>query len=472
MQMAAEAFLLEGADLGVIQPDNVIRARLERGNFHAARFMPVQAEQFVADYEVLAQFRNDPQLPGGAGFSGTLFVNRSTGERTLSFRSTEFIDDAVRDSTSTSQLEIKDLGWAFGQIAEMEAWYAQLRQDSGLLGGHNFNVTGYSLGGHLATAFNILRREEAVATGNANPVIATYTFNGAGTGDILDGRRLTDILADFNRIQANYAASPEWNALSAGDQSTVSALAQSRVDAINAERFRVASLSGVTRAFATSAPTGSQTLLGYQIAALLVGQNTVGASNFPLPGGTNNIPSSPVYVPDELRFGNMTEVIGMETGGLSTSFVSNSGLHYGYRQEVAIEAQPIFRGGFLFDFLLGFNLLVDNPDTNSFADNHSLVLLVDSLSLMAAIEKLAPDITIETISQIFSAMSNAAVSTALGTQGKAEGDTLERVLDAMRKLVLGPTFDPMLDQDQMLEVLEGNTWHDNAYRSPFQERLR
>jgi hypothetical protein len=38
MQMAAEAFLMEGADQGVIQPDNVIRARLERGNTHASKF--------------------------------------------------------------------------------------------------------------------------------------------------------------------------------------------------------------------------------------------------------------------------------------------------------------------------------------------------------------------------------------------------------------------------------------------------
>jgi dienelactone hydrolase len=60
----------------------------------------------------------------------------------------------------------------------MEAWYAQLRADPNLLGGKSFNVTGYSLGGHLATAFNILRREGFEASGETNPVINTYTFNG------------------------------------------------------------------------------------------------------------------------------------------------------------------------------------------------------------------------------------------------------------------------------------------------------
>ena len=142
MQMAAEAFLLRDGDNGILPTDLVeVRARLVQGNFHASRFMSAQAVQFTTQYEVLAQYRNDPTLSEGTGFSGTLFRNRATGELTLSFRSTEFIDDAVRDSKATNVLEIKQLGWAFGQIADMEKWYAQLRADPNLLGGKNFNVT-------------------------------------------------------------------------------------------------------------------------------------------------------------------------------------------------------------------------------------------------------------------------------------------------------------------------------------------
>lgn len=472
MQMAAEAFLVEGGDQGIIQPDNVIRTRLERGNFHLSKFMPVQVEQFITQYEVLAQYRNDPLLPGGSGFSATLFKNRLTEELTLSFRSTEFIDDAVRDTTATGRLEIKDLGWAFGQIAEMEAWYAQLRADPNLLGGKNFNVTGYSLGGHLATVFSILRREAFEATGDPdiNPIINTYTFNGAGTGAILNGRRLTDLIADFNRIRMNYAASPEWTSLSVGERNNLVTAAQFRVDAIDAERFRVAGLSGITRAFASSAPTGNQTLLGYQIAALLVAHNTVGATNFPLPGGTNYVPSSPVFAADALRFANMTEIVGMETNGLATSYVSNSGVHYGYRHEVAIEAQPERRGTFLFQvFDQWLNLLVDNPDRNNFADTHSLVLLVDSLSLMAAMESLDPNITCDTAKEIFAAMSKAEASTLFFTQGRAEGDTLERVLDALHKLLYGSGAQTPLNYGA---ALAGNTWHLESLRRPFHERLK
>lgn len=469
LQMAAEAFLSQSGDLIPGRPpEGEIETRLEDGNTHNSRFTSVQAQRFVDTYEVLAQYRNDPLLGGGSGFSGTLFRNRTTGELTLSFRSTEFIDDAVRDNKATNELEIKNIGWAFGQIAEMEAWYAQLRADPNLLGGHSFNVTGYSLGGHLATAFNILRQEEYAAAPQFNPVLETYTFNGAGTGAILGDRRLSDLLADFNRIRTDYASSPEWAALSPGDQATVTALAQARIDEINSERFRVGGLTGVPWAFAASAPSGSQILLGYQIAAILVGQHTIGASNFPLFGGVNDIPSSPIFVSPALRIPGITEVVGMETEGLATSFVSNSGVHYGERLEVPIEAQPTFRGSWPVIDLVRRNLLIDNPGENDFGDTHSLALLVDSLSLLAVMERLDAEFTPELGMEIFAAASNARASQSLGTQGAAEGDTLERVLDALHELVYGSAPESGLDYEA---VLAGNTWHLNDYRAPFHERL-
>src|SRR5258706_4047610 len=113
MQMAAEAFWLRQGESSIGQlTQQQLFDRLVEGNTHASKFMPVQAEQFTAQYEILAQYRNDPRSASGTGFSGTLIKNRSTGELTLSFRSTEFIDDAVRDNKATNQLEIKNLGWA------------------------------------------------------------------------------------------------------------------------------------------------------------------------------------------------------------------------------------------------------------------------------------------------------------------------------------------------------------------------
>ena len=91
VQMGAEAFLLRDTDGGIIPSANVIRDRLEDGNSHASKFMPVQAQEFTNEttgYQVLAQFRNDSLLTGNTGFSGTLFRNRSTNKLTLAFRST------------------------------------------------------------------------------------------------------------------------------------------------------------------------------------------------------------------------------------------------------------------------------------------------------------------------------------------------------------------------------------------------
>lgn len=48
MQMAAEAFLIEGVEPSV--PANQVSDRLERGNTHASRFTPVQAEQFTTQF--------------------------------------------------------------------------------------------------------------------------------------------------------------------------------------------------------------------------------------------------------------------------------------------------------------------------------------------------------------------------------------------------------------------------------------
>ena len=101
----------------------------------------------------------------------------------MSFRSTEFADDSVRDNQATNGMEVNTHGWAFGQIADMQNWYAQL-QTSGKIGtADRFSVTGYSLGGHLAAAFNLLNASQRVATG-ISKIASTYTFNAAGVNAV------------------------------------------------------------------------------------------------------------------------------------------------------------------------------------------------------------------------------------------------------------------------------------------------
>ena len=84
-QMASEAFLLRAGDQGIAPNESDVAARVITGNRHASVFTATQADDFVTKYQVLAQYRNDPQQVDGTGFSGTLFKNRLTGELTLSF---------------------------------------------------------------------------------------------------------------------------------------------------------------------------------------------------------------------------------------------------------------------------------------------------------------------------------------------------------------------------------------------------
>lgn len=169
LQMAAEANLA---------PGRISAEALTNGNERASKFTQAGALKFASEWKVVEQHTTS------TGFSGTVFEcikpdaerGLTAGERVLCFRSTEFADDSARDNQATNSLEIYDFGWAFGQIDDMRLWYADLLA-RGVLVPEQFSVTGYSLGGHLATAFNRLYTDP----------LSTYTFNGAGVGEVSQG---------------------------------------------------------------------------------------------------------------------------------------------------------------------------------------------------------------------------------------------------------------------------------------------
>ena len=125
LQMAAEAFLANPADPTGTTLKSDIRQALIDGNKHASVFTETQADEFLKHWEVVTQKANT-----GTGFSGTLFRNRQTRELVMSFRSTEFIDDSARDNQATNTLEIKETGFAWGQLRDMKAWYGDLQKSS------------------------------------------------------------------------------------------------------------------------------------------------------------------------------------------------------------------------------------------------------------------------------------------------------------------------------------------------------
>lgn len=194
LQMAAEAFVIDENGVKKFTGRSLIDA-LEVGNNHNSKFTRDQAAEFAKYWKVVAHRENSK-----TGFSGTLFKcladdpsnGAKAGELVISFRSTEFVYDAVRDNLATNTLEIKNTGWAWGQISDMEEWYAELQKKE-LSNG--FAVTGYSLGGHLATAFNLLH------PGAAKEVV---TFNGAGVGKVTTGD-VTSAMKIFSDMRSNSA---------------------------------------------------------------------------------------------------------------------------------------------------------------------------------------------------------------------------------------------------------------------------
>ncbi|MBI5107177.1 MAG: hypothetical protein HZA62_00375, partial [Rhodocyclales bacterium] len=136
LQMAAEAFLVDIDANGNETVKSDIPKALIAGNNHSLIFTDTVATEFATQWEVVDQRANT-----STGFSGTLFRCKLTdpakglvaGQLVLSFRSTEFIDDNLRDSAATNALIAKPAGWAFGQIADMEAWYQELRTAGGPL---------------------------------------------------------------------------------------------------------------------------------------------------------------------------------------------------------------------------------------------------------------------------------------------------------------------------------------------------
>ena len=180
LQMAAEAFLKNQITNAEYYSGNNLVNALVRGNDRYTKFVESEAKKFAEHWVVVDQCPNTP-----TGFSGTLFrcikadplSGANVGDRVISFRSTEFIDDAIRDSAATNKLEIHDTGWAWGQIADMEAWYVELQEKKFITETMRPTVIGYSLAGHLATAFNLLHRND----GKIGQVI---TFNGAGVGEM------------------------------------------------------------------------------------------------------------------------------------------------------------------------------------------------------------------------------------------------------------------------------------------------
>ena len=345
------------------------------------RLTDAQVTQFVERYEVVDHLPNTI-----TGFSATLLWDRLDNRYVLSFRSTEYPNedqggDWRRDGLDGADGEISNFGFAYAQIADMEAYYRQIVKslitDSATGAVKDFIVTGYSLSGHLATVF-------AEAHQTDPGFVRAYTFNAPGHAAISG-----DMAALVNEA---------YQALSAPGVDALLRSGASGESIYNADNFYTAA-NGIRAALQTFAGNPS----GVNITTEGVAQNLAG--------------------------GKIVQVFGQADTNDAT-WVANSGVHSSNKVEVFIEDQPDVQG-------LGPITVLDGLTgvRSDFGTTHSITLLADTLMVMTTLQKLMPQLTLEATKTIFSAGSNERGMGFLGIQGQAESDSLERVVESLLNIL-------------------------------------
>ncbi len=435
-QVAAESYL-EGA---AAFDDGATRISLRRGNNREefvvdlnanlagkTRLAADQVAELLGGIKLLDQWSDDPrrklnlepgdhayreldgrQILANSGFSATLMqdIDPSSpdfGSVTLSFRSTEFAKpelggDRGRDGYGADR-ELGEYGLAFAQIDAMERYYAWLKAQPGMLGNGKLYVTGYSLGGHLAVAFAELHPDE---------VEHVFIFNSPGRGDIGTAGSLHEILAHYRASLAN----PDYAKVVVAD-------------AVGVEIRRVAGLEGSRPLRPVSIyddPRERWAALATNIKYGMTGASQVNANQ---PG---------LAIPPEVA-AKVTAIFGHADTN-DSEFVSNMGVHVP-GTPVFIEDQP--------DIQDAGGVLPGTPEwydkNGDFATTHSITLIGDSLAVMRVLGKLdraerreLPGYHIW-LRPIFSASSYEEGTGFLFTQGHAEFDSLENVVQGLGRLL-------------------------------------
>jgi len=412
-QVAAESYL-QGIDLS---DTPAVRQQLLDGNNNRGRVpsssfkgftrmtgpdenVASQVRVFSARFKIVSHQENDR-----SGFSATLLQRIAdensnpilNGEYTLSFRSTEYRvesqgGDITRDLAADK--EILNFGFAFGQLRGMEQYWNRLVAGKTASGaddprlaefkafiagaGNQINVTGYSLGGHLATVFTELHDDK---------VKAAYAFNALGRGQI----NATGYASDAQAIRA----------------------------ILDAFEARLTQGGAVAQQGADSLYSSSN----YSAAV------SMAVSQF----GLGPIPSSPGIERATGPLAKVRSLYGHATHGDSES-AANLGVH-GPSTSIFIEDQPDVEGAF---GTLPVLTRITQYLNGDFGNTHALVLLVDSLSVMDLFAILDPALSQRQIESILASSSSARAEGLILTSGTAEHDSLEKALDSLYQLFVNP----------------------------------
>jgi len=391
---------------------------------------------------------NSQEMLANTGFSATLIRFRDengalTNEYTLAIRSTEFRSwseggDGERDTYQADVLGVAALGFALAQMDAMEKYFQWLLDNELLPFGATLNVTGYSLGGHLATVFTEMHKDDP----NLGAFGNTVTFNGAGRGswDALQGD-LYDVVEYFHKVLND----PTGANLSLTDVASDTSLIQwleslGGLDALQANAISVAGQD-----FSELSIYGDPRYL-WAVVATRVKYDLA--------------PQLPSTEHGTTADNLISQIFGLET--ISNLNVTANSQNNGPEVAVVIEDQPAWQGG-LSGGLAG---------SGDFGTGHSIVLIADSLALQRAIYGLDPGWILDDLKTVMPALSRklpVGISLTDLSAAGYEDDPLENLLDSLRLAINGRDLDFTFTPTPFREGLDG--FGDWSSRNAFHENI-
>ena len=380
-----------------------------------------QADDFLTRFKIVSHLPNT-----ATGFSGTLMERlnaqgNGTGEYTFAMRSTEYLNaneggDWERDGLSGTDGEILLKGFALGQIASMESYYDHLKA------GESFNTTS----GQWIT----------------DPELADFKrkFGQGGTGGVLNvsGYSLSGNLASvFTALHPEVDYTYVYNAAGRGN---IGNGALENMVLVLRERLAEAGINvsdpGNANLFAPNLQPDVPTTYQLITAGIQLEFNT----------------SYTVFGNASLPERRITQLYGQAAHN-DVNRVANSGLHVP-AEKIFIEDQPDIQGLILFG---------QNSD---FGTTHSITLLIDSLALMSAFERLGLDMStphgLEVAYNILAAGTHERATGLIGTNGVAERDSLETIVSGLHRLLIGS--DIALMSDPSVRGFSNLTNRDDFYK--------